>query len=125
MPAQSRSGHIEVSSLRKQHAKAFRIVAHEGAKNLVSSRIGPDKFSVIKIRFQRPADAGSRHAAPYCCNVMRDLGMQFGVVTYDSWGSDESIQTLNAEGFTAEKFSVDADTEPYEQLKAALYESVR
>jgi hypothetical protein len=48
--------------------------------------------------------------------------MQFGTVSYDSWGSDESIQTLNAEGFTAENFSVDTDTEPYEQLKATLYD---
>lgn len=32
-PAPTRSGHIEVSSLRKQHAKAFDIVAKEATKN--------------------------------------------------------------------------------------------
>jgi integrase len=32
-PAPTRSGHVEVSSLRKQHAKAFEIVATEAAKN--------------------------------------------------------------------------------------------
>lgn len=53
---------------------------------------------------------------------LRDLGMDFGKVSYDSWGSDESIQTLNAEGFTAERFSVDTSTEPYEQAKQALYD---
>lgn len=53
---------------------------------------------------------------------LRDLGMQFGKVTYDSWGSDESIQTLNAEGFNADNFSVDRTTEPYEQCKMAIYD---
>lgn len=53
---------------------------------------------------------------------LRDLGMEFGLVSYDSWGSDESIQTLNAEGFTAENFSVDRSTEPYEQAKTAMYD---
>jgi integrase len=32
-PAQTRSGHVEVSSLRKQHAKAFELVAKEAARN--------------------------------------------------------------------------------------------
>jgi integrase len=32
-PASTRSGHIEGSSLRKQHAKAFELVAKEAAKN--------------------------------------------------------------------------------------------
>jgi integrase len=32
-PASTRSGHVEVSSLRKHHAKAFEIVAEQAAKN--------------------------------------------------------------------------------------------
>jgi integrase len=32
-PAPTRSGHVEVSSLRKQHAKAFELVAKEANKN--------------------------------------------------------------------------------------------
>lgn len=32
-PAPTRSGHVEVSSLRKQHAKAFETVAEQAAKN--------------------------------------------------------------------------------------------
>jgi integrase len=32
-PAPTRSGHIEVSSLRKQHAKAFEVIGTEAAKN--------------------------------------------------------------------------------------------
>ncbi len=31
-PAPTRSGHVEVSSLRKQHAKAFELVAKDAAK---------------------------------------------------------------------------------------------
>jgi integrase len=32
-PAPTRSGHVEVSSLRKQHAKAFVVIAEQAAKN--------------------------------------------------------------------------------------------
>jgi integrase len=32
-PAQTRSGHVEVSSLRKHHVKAFSVIAEEAAKN--------------------------------------------------------------------------------------------
>ena len=32
-PAQTRSGHVEVSSLRKHHSKAFDLIAEEAAKN--------------------------------------------------------------------------------------------
>jgi integrase len=34
-PASTRSGHVEVSSLRKQHSKAFELIAEEAAKNNV------------------------------------------------------------------------------------------
>lgn len=52
----------------------------------------------------------------------RDMGMQFGVISYDSWGSEESIQTLKSEGFTAENLSVDTDSAPYEATKEAIYD---
>jgi hypothetical protein len=52
----------------------------------------------------------------------RELGMQFGTITYDSWGSEESIQTLRSEGFTAEVFSVDKTAEPYVAAKEAIYD---
>jgi len=32
-PAKTRSGHVEVSSLRKHHTKAFELIAREAAKN--------------------------------------------------------------------------------------------
>jgi hypothetical protein len=53
---------------------------------------------------------------------LRERGMQFGKITYDSWGSDESIQTLRSEGFTAEVLSVDRTAEPYTVAKAAIYD---
>lgn len=53
---------------------------------------------------------------------LRSLGMQFSIVSYDSWGSEESIQTLKSEGFNAENLSVDIDSAPYEALKECLYD---
>jgi hypothetical protein len=32
-PAQTRSGHVEPSSLRKRHSNAFKVIATEAAKN--------------------------------------------------------------------------------------------
>jgi hypothetical protein len=37
---------------------------------------------------------------------LRDLGTQFGAVRYDSWGSEESIQILKSQGFSAINLSV-------------------
>ena len=53
---------------------------------------------------------------------LRELGMQFGTVSYDGWQSVESVQTLNAEGFTALVYSVDKTTDAYEETKRALYD---
>lgn len=53
---------------------------------------------------------------------LRDLGMQFQMVTYDSYGSADSIQILKSEGFNAEELSVDTDIAPYEALKQAIYD---
>ena len=53
---------------------------------------------------------------------LRDMGLQFQTVSYDSWGSEESIQILNAEGFNAENLSVDKDSAPYEAVKEAIYD---
>jgi hypothetical protein len=54
--------------------------------------------------------------------MLRDLGMQFGIVSYDAWGSEESIQTLKNEGFYAELLSVDKDSAPYEATKECCYD---
>jgi hypothetical protein len=48
--------------------------------------------------------------------------MQFGKVSYDTWGSVESIQTLQGEGFSAESLSVDTDPAPYEATKEVIYD---
>src|SRR6202008_743734 len=55
--------------------------------------------------------------------TLRDLGLQFQLVTYDSFASEESIQILKAEGFNANNLSVDTDASPYEALKEAIYDS--
>jgi hypothetical protein len=48
--------------------------------------------------------------------------MEFGKISYDSWGSHESIQILQSQGYEAELLSVDATTEPYATLKDAIYD---
>jgi len=54
---------------------------------------------------------------------LRDVGMQFGKITYDQYQSQESIKALNDAGFTAELFSVDDENATaYEELKQALYD---
>ena len=47
---------------------------------------------------------------------------QFGKISYDSWGSHESIQTLQRQGYDAELLSVDAPIQPYAALKEAIYD---
>lgn len=55
--------------------------------------------------------------------ALREMGMYFGMVSYDSWNSADSIQTLKSAGFTAEVFSLDRDTEGYQALKDAIYDA--
>jgi hypothetical protein len=53
---------------------------------------------------------------------MRELGMQFGKGSYDSWNSVESLQTLKSEGFTVDTYSVDREPAAYEALREAIYD---
>ena len=50
------------------------------------------------------------------------LGMQFGSITFDTYGSQESLKTLRDKGYPAEEFSLDRTKEGYEELKDALYD---
>jgi hypothetical protein len=53
----------------------------------------------------------------------RDLGMQFGKITFDQYQSQESIKALNDAGFTSELFSVDDENATaYEMLRQAIYD---
>lgn len=53
----------------------------------------------------------------------REIGMQFGKITFDQYQSQESIKALNDAGFTSELFSVDDENgTAYEVLKQALYD---
>jgi len=53
----------------------------------------------------------------------RDLGMEFGKITFDQYQSQESIKALKDAGFKAELFSVDEENATaYEVLKQALYD---
>ncbi|MGA9130801.1 MAG: hypothetical protein WB384_02255, partial [Candidatus Sulfotelmatobacter sp.] len=54
---------------------------------------------------------------------LRDkAGMQFGLITFDQYQSQESLKSLKDSGFTADNFSVDNDTTAYDMLKQALYD---
>lgn len=51
---------------------------------------------------------------------MADVGCHFGKITYDSFGSMESVQQLQSQGYNAEEFSLDTSTEGYEMAKMAI-----
>ena len=51
-----------------------------------------------------------------------ELGANFGLITYDTWGSHESIQLLNSQGYTADNYSLDKTEMGYETLKTAIYD---
>jgi hypothetical protein len=50
------------------------------------------------------------------------IGMQFGKITFDTFGSQESVKTLNDNGYSADTFSVDVDMTAFETLKTAIYD---
>jgi hypothetical protein len=52
----------------------------------------------------------------------RRYGMQFGKITFDTYGSQESIKTLKDEGFNADLFSLDRDTTGYDTLRSAIFD---
>jgi hypothetical protein len=54
--------------------------------------------------------------------ALRNYGMSFGGITYDSFQSTDSIQELTARGFRAEKLSVDRDVAPYNYLKDCFFD---
>ena len=53
---------------------------------------------------------------------LADLGCEFEMITYDSWQSTESVQTLKNECYNADTYSVDIDATAYEETKMALYD---
>lgn len=53
---------------------------------------------------------------------MKKCGWQIYKVTYDSYQSIDSVQTLRKKGIVCDVLSVDKTPEPHETLKAAVYE---
>jgi len=53
---------------------------------------------------------------------LRDIGMPFGLITFDQYQSQESVKSLKDAGFRCDNFSVDDDTTAYDMLKQALYD---
>ena len=54
--------------------------------------------------------------------LQRAYGMQFGRITFDTYGSQESIKTMKDEGFNADLLSMDRDNTPYDILRTAIYD---
>lgn len=50
-------------------------------------------------------------------------GYPLQTITMDSWQTADSIQTFRQKGYNAEVLSVDVTTDPYDNLKTALYEN--
>jgi hypothetical protein len=48
--------------------------------------------------------------------------MHFRFITYDSFGSLESIQILKRDGYNADNYSLDKDPEGYNILRQAIYD---
>jgi hypothetical protein len=57
-----------------------------------------------------------------CYQLQRSYGMNFGKITYDTFGSQESVKTMHDEGFDADILSVDKDNTPYDMLRTAIYD---
>jgi hypothetical protein len=53
---------------------------------------------------------------------LRQLGMDFGLVTFDQFGSQECIKNLKDQGFNADNFSLETDLTAWDELKQALYD---
>jgi len=53
---------------------------------------------------------------------LSSFGMEFGRISFDAFGSQESIKSMKDLGFSAELFSTDRDMSAYEQLRSALYD---
>jgi hypothetical protein len=54
---------------------------------------------------------------------LRDrCGMEFGLISFDSFASQESIKNLRDNAFKCEDFSVDDDFTAYDMLKQAIYD---
>lgn len=56
---------------------------------------------------------------------MRDvLHLKIGCVTFDSFASEEAIQSLRQDGFTVEKLSLDRDDTPYTEIMQLYYQEL-
>jgi hypothetical protein len=90
-----------------KHQETKPIIRMDLLLQIVAPKYGEIQFSTVRTLLYR----------------LRELGMQFGMVSYDSWNSADSIQTLKAEGFTADVLSVDRDPEAYEETRTAIYDA--
>ena len=117
--------------LAKTTGAAGVAIGHVVGSVNVERGLGPEKR--IETRALIRTDLVLRIVAPphgeiFAANIrtifyrLSELGCQFGKITYDAFGSMESIQLLKSQGYTAEQFSLDTSTEGYEACKMAIYD---
>ena len=104
-----------VDLAKSQNAAGFCVGLIVGQKE-VQRGIGKDKHVELKpiIRIELalrvvPPNHGEIPIAKVRGIIyqLADIGCEFEIITYDSFGSEESIQTLKAETYNAENYSVD------------------
>ena len=119
------------SDLAKTIDKCGLAVTHVVGEKHVERALGdyrlPERRPVIRVdlvlRIMRPPHGEIQ--APMVRALwyeMARVGLNFAMITYDQWGSHESIQILKSDGYNADNFSVDTTPDAYESLKSAIYD---
>jgi len=81
---------------------------------------------VVDVMLRIVPPAGDEIVLADLRHLVYDLGAHgymIAGVTLDSWQSADTIQQLNQRGFKSQILSVDTSTDPYDNLKTALYEN--
>jgi len=99
-----------------------RLLLGEGAsKETIEEKpvIRVDLMLEIKAPPQGEVDIPRVRAVIY---QLGQLGMEFGSVTFDTYGSQESVKTMKEKGYRGDEFSLDRTKDGYEALKDAIYD---
>lgn len=106
------------------HVGGYKDVARRGEDGREYSERAPIYFVDLMLRIVPPT--GDEIVLADLRHLVYDLsahGYMISGVTLDSWQSADTIQQFNQRGFQSQVLSVDTSTDPYENLKTALYEN--
>jgi hypothetical protein len=124
--------HIHIDPSLRGDATGF-VMAHIGGWTDVVRRSDDKKeylerapIYVVDLMLRIVPPTGGEIVLGELRHLVYDLaahGYMITGVTLDSWQSADTIQQLNQRGFQSKVLSVDVTTDPYENLKTALYEN--